>query len=199
MSGPIVTLKNEMAARWIQLGYAATPLLYDFHEVARLRDLSSVTAGTGRVIYHWGQYTSPEAAAGEVRAQHSHSHISGRTVATSADVFTVHCHGYDPVFADAGVDGATAAHEDVAWRLLEMFVAAIKWVVSHNRWLIETRAKTLVRDPDVRRFGELVRLDFSVLFSIRADPLYSLQHPEQKPTGAVAPTGDNETIIVEVP
>lgn len=198
MSGPIALLKSQMAARWTTLGYP-TPLVYDFHEVGRLRDLTAVNAGNGRVIYHWGAYSSPEAAAGEIRNQHAHAKNNGRTVATSPDIFTVHCHGFDPAFPDPGTDGATAAHEDVAWRLLEMFVAALKWVVPKNKWFFEPGPKTLVRDPERARFGELIRLQFTILFSIRADPLFPIQTPVPEPTGTVVPPGGTPTNIVEVP
>jgi hypothetical protein len=190
-------LGSEMAARWVTLGYD-TPLLYDFNEVVRVRDIDAVAAGNGRIIYHWGAYSSPEAVAGEVRPAHPHSFLSGRSVAASIDTFTAHFHGYDPNFPDAGAPGATAAHEDVAWRLMEMFVAALKWVVPKNQWFMETRAKTLVRDPAQRRLGELVRLEFAVMFSIRADPLYPLQNPITKPTGVVQAAG-GPVIVVEVP
>lgn len=199
MSDPITLLDAAMQAQWTQRGYTATPLLYGFREAARTRELGAVLLGAGRIVYHWGVWTTPEASAGALEKPHGHAHRAGRDYAVAADVFTVHCHGYDAAFPEATAPGAERAHDAAAWLLRQHFFGVLQWVVRSNSWLLEYGSQTLVRDPAERRIGELLRAEFSVRFSLREAPEHPFQYPEQKPVGAVVGASGQQTKVVEVP
>ena len=199
MSGPVTLLDTEMQAQWTARGYGLTPLLYGYREAERTKNIDAVLLGHGRIVYHWGSWARPEASAGTIAPAHGHAHRAGRDYAAAHDLFTVHCHGYDPAFKDATAAGGERAHDDAAWQLRELFFGVLQWVVRKNRWFLEHGQPTLVRDPAERRIGELVRVEFTVRFAMREAPEYPFQYPETKPVGAVVGASGDLTTTVEVP
>jgi hypothetical protein len=197
MSGPITALHAAMQARWTARSYTATPLLYGFREAARTKDLDAVVLGNGRIVYHRGSWPGPDASAGQYDPAHHHAHRAGRDFAAYGTLFTVHCHGFNPLFPDATSAGGEVAHDDAAWLLEEMFFGVLQWVVRANTWKLEYGSPIIVRDPQERRLGELVRAEFTIKFAMREAPEYPFQYPEVKPNGAVIGASGNENPIVE--
>lgn len=195
MSGPIAALRTAFEAKFTSL-FQTTPIRYGFREVAKTRSLDAVTLGHGRIVWHAGTWPGPEANAGEIEAAHGHPTTTGRSVSNSWNIFTVHCHGLDPAFPDPTADGAEAAHDDVAWRLREMFFGQLPEVVSGNRWLLRYGAQVWIRDPEQQRLGEVLKCEFAVKFAIRSLPVYPKTQFTQEPTGVVKTVSGNETTIV---
>jgi hypothetical protein len=198
MTGPIEALKTGIDARWLELGYADTPIVYGYKEAQRTRDIDAVALGNGRIVYHLGGFPGPDASAGDMRLAHAHATIAGRTVGTAGTLFTVHLHGFDATFADDSTPEAQLAHDNICWRLREMFYAVLFHVVPQNRWFMTHGPQTIVRNPTERRFGEVLRCEFNIDFSIRSAPEYPFVHPIPKPTGIVTTPNGNNVTLVEV-
>ena len=199
MSFPL-QFRTALEARWAALGYTATPLLYGFREVARTKDIEAVTLGHGRIVYHAGSWPGPDANAGTMSHVHGHVHRSGRDYGSDAVLFTAHIHGHNPAFPDPTASGAECAHDDICWALKEMFFAAVKHVQIANKWhSVQYGSEVWVRDPEQRRLGELLRVEFLINVGLRSAPEYPFQQFEQKPVGAAVGQSGNETIVVEVP
>lgn len=196
-TAPHVALDAEIQSQWTARGYTATPVLYGFREATRTKDIDAVVLGNGRIVYHWGAWPGPDASAGEIEKAHHHAHRSGRDYAAAADLFTVHCHGFDPAKPDYTSPGAELAHDAAAWLLREKFFGVLQDVVRRMRCTLEYGAPLLVRDPLERRIGELVRVEFTIRFAMREAPEVPLQNPTPKPQGAVVGQSGNETAVVE--
>lgn len=194
---PHAALDAAVQSLWTARGYTLTPVLYGYREAMHTKDLDRVVLGHGRIVYHWGAWPGPEASAGTIEKAHGHVHRSGRDYAVAPDLFTVHCHGFDPTKPDATAAGAELAHDAAAWLLREKFFGVLQNVVLRNRWSLAYGAPILVRDPAERRLGELVRVEFTVKFSLREAPEVALQNPTPKPQGAVIGESGEETIVVE--
>ncbi len=192
-------LDVAMQAEWVARGYTSTALIYDFREVERTKELDAVLLGNGRIVYHWGAWSKPESSAGSIQLAHGHAHRAARNFAAAHDIFTVHCHGFDPDFPDASAAGAARAHDSAAWALRELFFGVLQWVARKSRWFLEHGNQILVRDPADRRIGELLRAEFTLRAALREAPEYPFQYPETKPVGAVVGASGDETTIVEVP
>jgi hypothetical protein len=195
---PHVALDNAMQALWTARGYTSTPLVYGYREAMRTRDLDAVVLGHGRIVYHWGAWPGPEASAGAIEKPHYHAHRSGRDYASAPDLFTVHCHGYDPSFPDYSAAGAEIANDAAAWLLREKFFGILQNVVRRNNWLLEYGSPLLVRDPMERRLGEVCRVEFTIRFSLREAPEVPIEYPTPEPQGAVVGQSGDETTVVEV-
>lgn len=196
----LLQFRTALEARWNALGYTATPLLYGFREVARTKDIEAVTLGNGRIIYHPGSWPGPDANAGTMSHTHGHAYRSGRNYGSDAVLFTAHLHGLDPAYPDATAPGAECAHDDICWAFKEMFFAAVKHVQITKKWhSVQYGSEVWVRDPEQRRLGELLRVEFSINVGLRMAPEYPLQQFQQKPVGAVVGESGNETIVAEVP
>jgi hypothetical protein len=198
MSAP-KQLDDAMQAAWTARGYTATPLVYGYREALRTRDIDAVLLGNGRIVYHWGAWKGPEAGAGSIELAHGHVPLAARNYAAAHDLFTVHCHGFDPAYPDATATGGELAHDDAAWALRELFFGVLQSVVRESRWLLEYGAPVLIRDPAERRIGELIRVEFTVRFGLREAPEYPFQYPKTKPVGAVVGVSGDKTTTVEVP
>lgn len=195
--GPFRTFQNALVAKWAEIAYA-TPLRYGYREAQRSRDLDAVTLGNGRIVWHAGTWPGPESSAGEIVHEHRMPTTTGKSVSTSWNIFTVHCHGYDPEYPDENVDGGELAHDDVCWRLREMFFGVLPGVVNSApvRGELQYGGHKWVRDPNERRFGELLRSEFVVSFAIRSLPVYPKTPFTQEPTGqVVTPNGSVVTIV----
>lgn len=197
--GPIRDFKTAMAAKWVANGFTDTPLLYGFREVIRTKSIEAVALGNGRIVWHAGSFAGAGSNAGELTHEHVHPTTTGRSVANSWNVFTVHCHGLDPAYPDATAEDAELAHDDAAWRLREMFFGALPDVASANKWLLQYGSQTWVRDPEQRRIGELLVCEFSIRFAIRSLPVYPKTPFTQKPTGVVVTPNETAVTIVGGP
>jgi hypothetical protein len=199
MSVPL-QFRTAMEAQWTAKGYDSTPLVYGFREARRTKDIDAVVLGHGRIVYHPGTWPGPEADAGQMSNEHAHAFRTGRNYGSDAMVWTVHCHGFDPAYPDATAENAECAHDDICYALREMFFSVVKYVQLTGPWKnLEYRAAKWVRDPEERRFGELLRCEFAFTVGMREAPILPIQYPEVKPSGAVIGASGNENIIVEVP
>lgn len=63
--------------------------------------------------------------------------------------------------------------------------------------MLEYGSPVLVRDPGERRLGELIRVQFTVRFSLREAPEVPTEYPTPKPQGAIIGESGLETPIVE--
>lgn len=190
-------IETKRAALWTARGYAATPCLYGFREATRTKDIDAVTLGHGRIVWHLGAWPGPEAAMGEINKAHHHAHKTGRDFAVSESLFTVHCHGFNPAYPDATSAGAELAHDLAAWELHEKFFGVIQNAVNQCSLVLEYGSPVLVRDPAERRIGELIRVQFTVRFSMREAPEVATEYPTPKPQGAIVGESGLETPIVE--
>lgn len=190
-------IETKRATLWTARGYAATPCLYGFREATRTKDIDAVTLGHGRIVWHLGAWPGPEAAMGEINKAHHHAHKTGRDFAVSESLFTVHCHGFNPAYPDATSAGAELAHDLAAWELHEKFFGVIQNAVNQCSLVLEYGSPVLVRDPAERRIGELIRVQFTVRFSMREAPEVATEYPTPKPQGAIVGESGLETPIVE--
>lgn len=190
-------IETKRAALWTARGYTATPCLYGFREAARTKDIDAVTLGHGRIVWHLGAWPGPDAAMGEINKAHHHAHKTGRDFAVSESLFTVHCHGFNPAFPDATSSGSELAHDLAAWELHEKFFGVMQNAVNQCSLVIEYGSPVLVRDPAERRIGELIRVQFTVRFSMREAPEIATEYPTPKPQGAIIGESGLETPIVE--
>ena len=196
MSDPL-RLAAKLNELWAARGYASTPCLYGFREAMRTKDIDAVTLGHGRIVWHLGSWPGPESDLGPIGKDHHHAHKTGRDYAASFDLFTVHCHGFDPAYPDATSTGAELAHDTAAWKLHEKFFGVLQSAVIQNTSKLEYGSRLFVRDPAERRFGELIRVQFTVRFSMREAPEVATENPTPKPQGAVIGESGLETPIVE--
>ena len=192
--GNIETIR---AALWTARGYAATPCLYGFREAMRTKDIDAVTLGHGRIVWHLGSWPGPEADMGTINKAIHHAHKTGRDYAVSESLFTAHCHGFDPAYPDATSAGGELAHDLAAWALHEKFFGVIQRAVNQSACVLEYGSPVLVRDPGERRIGGLIRVQFTVRFSLREAPEVATQYPTPKPQGAIIGESGLETPIVE--
>ncbi len=198
MSDPL-RLATALGTLWTARGYTATPLLYGYREVVRTKDIDAVTLGHGRVVWHLGAWPGPDASMGDINKEHHHAHRTGRDYAASNSLFTAHCHGFDPAYADATSAGGELAQDAAAWKLHELFLGVLQNAVRRCTSTLEYGAPFIVRDPGQCRHGELIRVEFTVTFSMREAPELPFQYPENKPSGAVVGASGDETLVVEVP
>jgi hypothetical protein len=193
----LLALSTALQALWTARGYASTPVLYGYREALRTKDLDAVLLGHGRVVYHLGAWPGPDASMGSIEKAHHHAHRTGRDFAASLSLFTAHCHGFNPVYPDATSTNAELAHDAAAWQLHERFLGVLQNIVRASKLVLEYGAPVLVRDPAERRLGELIRMEFTIRFSLREAPEVALQNPTPKPQGAVIGESGEETTVVE--
>lgn len=189
MSGPIKRLFDATHARWTELGYA-WPLKYGQREAYR-QDLDPVALHGGRVVMHAG-LPGEEGDAGELDATILQAYDTAQSIATDWSTFTVHCHGYD-----ASAPDNELLQDDAAWLLKQAFFGAFQFSLpaplGHYMRLV---SQVWVRNPQERRFGELIRLVVQVSFAIRQAPGYPVQTAVPVPkTSVVTPGGP--VVIVE--
>ncbi len=202
MSTPYETFRTAMAARWDEIisygafeQYGQPALLYGYNEANLIRNLDAVVAGKGRIVHHAGDWPGPQASAGELSGNPMQAHASGRNVATYWSMFTVHCHGYDPAYPDPSVPGVAARHEDAAYLLMQAYLGALAYVAPANGWYRRETKPEWVRDPEQRRFGELLRFQISLLWGVRRAPIYPTVYLTPKPTGIVETPNGDVTIV----
>lgn len=197
MTAPLLALNTSIQSLWTSRGYTLTPIVYGYREATRTRDLDAVLLGHGRVVYHLGAWPGPDASMGSIEKAHHHAHRTGRDYAASLSLFTAHFHGFNPAYPDATSTNAELAHDAAAWQLHERFCGVLQNVVRGMSCVLEYGTPVMVRDPAERRLGELVRVEFTVKFSLREAPEVALQNPTPKPQGAVIGESGEETIVVE--
>jgi len=193
----ILQFSTALEAHWDAKGYASTPLLYGYGEVSRTKDLDAVALGHGRIVYHAGAWPGPESNAGQMSNEHAHAFRSARAFGSDAVLWTVHIHGFDPAFPDRAAPGAERAQDNRCWALKEMFFGAAKHVQIAGSWKgFQYLSETWVRDPAERRFGELLRCEFSFTVSMREAPEVPIEYPTTEPRGSViAPSGEEITVV----
>lgn len=197
MSIPL-QFRTAMEARWTAKGYTSTPLLYGYREVIRTKSLDAVSLGHGRIVYHPGAYPGPRAAAGQMSNEHAHAFKTGRNYGSFSILWTVHIHGFDPAYPDPTSENAECAHDDVCIALQEMFFSVVKYVQLTGPWKnLEYGVGQWVRDPEGKRFGEVLVTEFSFTASAREAPEVATEYPTPKPQGAVIGESGNETTVVE--
>jgi hypothetical protein len=197
VTAPLLALNTAFQSLWVARGYTLTPVVYGYREAMRTKDLDAVVLGHGRVVYHLGAWPGPDASMGSIDKAHHHAHPTGRDFATSLSLFTAHFHGFDPAYPDATSTNGELAHDAAAWQLHERFLGVLQNVVRRMTLVLEYGDPELVRDPAERRLGELIRMEFTIRFSLREAPEVALQNPTPEPQGAVVGESGDETIVVE--